>query len=71
MRNLKTSLLVDTDNLTSINTPNWQYCSRRLFWSSLWETREPQVNGLCFVNWYLKKSFFKILHHIEKYVWSP
>ena len=31
LRNLKFSLLGDIDNLTSINLPNSQYCSVKLF----------------------------------------
>ena len=48
--NLETSLLGDIDNLTSINPPNWKYCNGKLFWSSLWETWEPQLKAFCSVN---------------------
>ena len=57
VRNLKTSLLGDIDNLTSINPPNRQDCSGKLSWFLLLGTREPQLKGLCLVNQYLKKSF--------------
>ena len=57
MRNLKTSLLGDIDNLTSINPPHWQDCSGKLFLFLFWGTQEPQLRGLCLVNKYLKKSF--------------
>ena len=62
MRNLKTSLLGDINNLTSINPPNWQNCSGKLFWFLFWGTWEPQLKGLCLLNQYLKKylkCFFK------------
>ena len=55
MRNLKTSVLAEIGNLTSINPPNWQNCSRKLFWSSLWGTRKLQLKGLCLVDFLFEK----------------
>ena len=46
VRNLKTSLLGDTDYLTSINLPSWRYCSVKLFWSSLGETQELHLKEI-------------------------
>ena len=50
MRIVKTSLLGEINYLTSTNLPSWRYCSVKLFWSSLWETKELQLKEIV-KNW--------------------
>ena len=50
MRIVKTSLLGKINYLTSTNLPRWRYYSVKLFWSSLWETKELQLKEIV-KNW--------------------